>query len=113
MTQIWIVSQSSGSYEDFREYPVGAFPTKEEAQQWLDLHQPTFLAQRDQQTEEAKAFDVEYNKLSDLAHPEWDQAYKALADSWGDKAQNGPYEEWGYSLNHHPIPFYSHGPDTV
>lgn len=122
MREVYIVEQSSGSYDDYRSWPVGAFPTKEAAEEWVAVNQPLFLADLQRQKEEAEEYQTKCEVLSDLYPYQWSKegspeqtayltAQEVFHTSWGDKATCEPYEEWGYSLNTNPIPYY--GPDNL
>lgn len=70
---IWIVEQSSGSWDDFTTWNVIAFSCKSAAESWVEENNATLPAQKEKKKEEAKEFDSRYEALLekyDLA--EWD-----------------------------------------
>lgn len=60
---IWIVEQSSGSYDDFMTWPVCAFESKVEAEKWILMNNALLPAKFEKEKEEAKEFESRYNEL--------------------------------------------------
>lgn len=93
---IWIVEQSSGSWDDFTTWNVIAFESKIEAEAYVEQNNATLPALKEKKKEEAKEFDSRYEALLDKydlndwdeLHPnfsKWRDELDKLTTEWTDK----------------------------
>jgi len=101
---IWIVEQSSGSWDDFTTWPVKAFESKEEAEQWIVENNATLSAKLDKDREDAKEFEARYEELLqehglddwDDQHPnfrKWRDGLDKLTTEWADNDRTVDYQD--------------------
>lgn len=90
---IWIVEQSSGSWDDFITWPVCAFQSKEDAEAWIIENNDLLPSKLEKDKEDASEYDARYEEIAekyDMAdwneeHPnfiKWRAEFDQLNTQW-------------------------------
>ena len=124
MTEIFIVNQSSGSYNDHFSWPVAAFPTKEEAEEWVAKANEGWYPKQEALTKEMREYEAaveEKYPYPDLDPEEWDtfdwnhweEDRKVFQQEWeaSGKCSYVDTDLHSYSLHRTSIPYY--GPTNL
>ncbi|UYZ60117.1 hypothetical protein [Hymenobacter latericus] len=106
---LYIVKQSSGSYDDYISWPVAAFTTKQAAEAWVAAANAAFAKDVERRVGLYKEYEKEYDALVEKhkenkwESKEWRQEYEALDKKYADRLD--PYDKLHeYKLVKEPIP---------